>query len=353
MSALKGRSVAELATDLGLVTGRGQTLRPCPACRAERRSRRDGRAPVQLYDARWYCFACSHGGDAVDLLSYVMHGTAFRALDDSRRAEVRAWAARRGWCEVGKSLSSYLDSKVARYTAIDVAKRPDAGEVAAVWGSARQVTSDTEASSWCQGRGLDPERLDGLDLVRVLAIDAGLPAWARYRGTPWSRSGHRLITRVWDAQGRLSGVHARNVRADASPGNKAAWPACGPGSAGGLLMADAAGQRLLAGTPRGPAQDALARSLIVMAEGLPDFLTWAAKLQGDDARPVFGVGSGSWTDAVAARIPSGCRVVVRTHHDAAGEKYARRICETLAGRCTVLRSAPRTEEKENAHATAR
>jgi hypothetical protein len=33
---------------------------------------------------------------------------------------------------------------------------------------------------------------------------------------------------------------------------------------------------------------------------------------------IFGITSGSWSDELAARIPSGTRIIVRTHHDQAG-----------------------------------
>jgi DNA primase len=44
---------------------------------------------------------------------------------------------------------------------------------------------------------------------------------------------------------------------------------------------------------------------------------------------VLGIVSGSWTDELAQRVPAGTRVLIRTDADAAGDKYARRIAETL------------------------
>jgi hypothetical protein len=80
---------------------------------------------------------------------------------------------------------------------------------------------------------------------------------------------------------------------------------------------------------------------VVIAEGEPDFLTWAtmhALKSPTPAYAVLGVIAGSWGDAIAARIPNGSRVIIRTDHDEAGEKYATDIIRTLARRCTVLRS---------------
>ena len=80
---------------------------------------------------------------------------------------------------------------------------------------------------------------------------------------------------------------------------------------------------------------------LVIAEGEPDFLTWASRLSADaEFAPVavLGIVAGAWTPAIAARIPDGARVVVRTHHDEAGRKYAAQIHATLTGRCRLARS---------------
>jgi 5S rRNA maturation endonuclease (ribonuclease M5) len=46
--------------------------------------------------------------------------------------------------------------------------------------------------------------------------------------------------------------------------------------------------------------------------------------------------SGSWSDELADRIPTECRVVVKVDKDKAGEKYRDAICRSLSGRCRVL-----------------
>jgi len=85
---------------------------------------------------------------------------------------------------------------------------------------------------------------------------------------------------------------------------------------------------------------------VVVAEGEPDFLTWAtdASEANEHAPAVLGVTSGSWTAELAARIPDGAEVVVRTHADKGGAAYASKILETLApriaGRRLVVRLAP-------------
>ena len=38
---------------------------------------------------------------------------------------------------------------------------------------------------------------------------------------------------------------------------------------------------------------------------------------------------------IAARIPTGASVVIRTHHDEPGERYAQQIAASLHGRCRI------------------
>jgi hypothetical protein len=96
-------------------------------------------------------------------------------------------------------------------------------------------------------------------------------------------------------------------------------------------MADARALAMLAGKARPVA--------LLVAEGVPDHLTWATRYKAsDDSAPaVLGVLSGSWSDELAARVPDGLRVAVRVHRDDAGNHYAARICASLAARCEVHR----------------
>ena len=82
---------------------------------------------------------------------------------------------------------------------------------------------------------------------------------------------------------------------------------------------------------------------IVIAEGVPDFLVWATKYSdaNEDAPVVLGVIAGSWTDALAARVPRSATIYIRTHRDAAGIKYADAICESLARHGVTRRKRPK------------
>jgi hypothetical protein len=79
---------------------------------------------------------------------------------------------------------------------------------------------------------------------------------------------------------------------------------------------------------------------VVVVEGEPDFLTWATRFSDadEDVPVVLGVLSGGWSNDMAMRIPDDARVVIRTHHDPAGDAYADVVRESLGPRCEVLRS---------------
>jgi len=95
-----------------------------------------------------------------------------------------------------------------------------------------------------------------------------------------------------------------------------------------MVMADEMGRAMLAGH-RAP-------STIVIVEGEPDFLS-RCMVTGDPDVAVLGIVSGSWSQAMADRLPVGARVVIRTDTDQAGDRYAAEIAATLMRRCFVYR----------------
>jgi hypothetical protein len=79
---------------------------------------------------------------------------------------------------------------------------------------------------------------------------------------------------------------------------------------------------------------------VVFTEGGKDFLTWATRegrVSCGRAYAVFGVWQGAWTAELAARIPDGERVIIRTDQNEAGDRYAAAIADTLGARFEVLR----------------
>jgi hypothetical protein len=167
---------------------------------------------------------------------------------------------------------------------------------------------------------------------------------------------YRLAAPMYDAAGDLRALRFRAVDAvhEPDPGAPADSPrlrwrqldvrrkALSPRGArlAGLVLADPWGRALLRGAREvdGVPWD----GAVLVAEGEVDL--WAAASNAARIREGrtfagFAVVSGCWTAALAARIPSGARVMVATDADPAGDRYAEEVRATLAGRCDVRRKA--------------
>jgi hypothetical protein len=323
---------------------------------------------VDTQTLRWKCFSGCHPGHG-DYLHYLNGGRRLQGRDFHetvrRAAEIAGVATDSnsyrnltGGAGRGNTRRSAVqpDSKTGQ-----VLRYPDLGEVSHVWRSCSPVGQDCRARKWLGHRlvagpeyglpeaGQSPQRaiddvvraVEDKDLVRVIPYGLPLPDWASY-GFSWARTNYRLVFPLYDHFGRMRSLHARSLSIQPHSGPKAVT-AKGTSTVG-LVMADALGQQMLAGgaLPEWWQGDTPFR--VVVTEGEPDFLTWA--VQPSDAMEyppavlgIIGGGtSGSWTPDLAARVPSGHKVVIRTHHDEAGQRYAACIHQSLRGRCSVSRS---------------
>ena len=355
-----------VAAALGLEQDRaGRALRPCPGCGAERRGSRDPRGPVGLTPDRggWRCFRCGAGGDGLDLVATRLFAGRLRDLAPENVQDVRDWYAEHGWGSTGTTSESASPPSSVPATTTTAAPpplseiaRPPADEVAELWNACGDVADDGDVSAWLAYRGLDPVKVSDLDLARSLPRTGLFPSWARCAGRPWS-AGWRCIFPVYDATGALASLRARWCRLlaiddaparqldrppEELPSVKSAAAAAGPGSASGLVLADGLLRQLLQSGEMPLWWPEKAPFRIVFVEGEPDFLTWATR-HGDAAETapaVLGLWSGAWTSVLAARIPTGCRILLRTDLDASGHQYATRVARDLADRCEVRRLSP-------------
>ena len=212
---------------------------------------------------------------------------------------------------------------------------PPESEVTALWEACGFTACDVEVRALLASRGLDAELVDDGNLARALPAGAPLPRWARYDGRTWAETGHRLVLPVFDAGGTMRSVRAWRVTENDTPkrlppsGHKAA----------GLVLADPFALGMLAAGRRAEGMPDPLR--VIVAEGEPDFLTWATRFSdaNEEAPLVLALtGPGSWSQEIADRIPDGARVTIWTDHDDAGNRYASNVFESLAPRCTILRA---------------
>jgi len=267
------------------------------------------------------CFGCDWSADVLGLVA------AARGLDARRDfREVLAAAAELGGlhqlvAELAGDAPRALRAVPPLPEPAPEREYPPADEVLAVWSAARPVAEVEACQVTLALRGLFP----GPELARTL-IQAPAQRWARYQGASWLETGHRVLLPTFDARGDLRSLRAWQVNRDAS-GPKRLPPA--GHRATELVLANDLAVCLL--------RESAEPVRLLIAEGEPDFLSLCQQYPG---AAVIGVFSGSWSEAFAARIPFGSLVSIRTHHDAAGQRYADAITKTLAGRALIKRGNP-------------
>ena len=331
----------------------------CPACHAERRhtKRDDKRGALSVKnDELWHCWQCEAGGDAVDLLAFHIAGAKFSACTPEQKAAVRAAALRevpsyastsrpsaRAQRPAPSSPAAAPAQQAASSSSHDREPRyPPGAELDFVWTTSTPLAESEPALSWLrEQRQLDAVAVANAMDLRYLAapLDERAASWAGFRRRAddvfvgWHAAKYRVLFPMYDAAGVMRSLTARRIP-DAKRGPKS-FPPVGYERAG-LVIADRRGQELLAGTLHLP--DAT-RLVIVIAEGELDVAAWSAApvLEPDVVRAVLGIQSGSWTAAVAARIPDGATVLIATDLDNEGEKYAALVGRALAGRVELLR----------------
>jgi hypothetical protein len=272
------------------------------------------------------CFSCDFAGDALHLVAMVRGLHSERDFPDVLREA--AAIAGLDFAELGAGRGRPVPPKQLPARMPD-RSYPLASEVASVWQRCVPVSEHRDAAEWLTSRGLDIDVIALRDLARAIPDDETLlPAWARYQGRTWFETGHRLLLPVFDHAGVVRSVRAAQVVVN-SVGPKRLPPA--GHLAAGLLLANKTARALFGHG---------AKADLLIVEGEPDFLTWASTV--DPNGPplaIVGIGSGSWTHDYADRVPVGTRVVIRTHLDAAGDKYAADVARSLVRRCKPLRPA--------------
>lgn len=326
-------NVAALCAELGLEKSKSEKGKwVCPRHGGGSLSVRVARGTIQVR-----CFGCDLAGDALTLIAEARGldtKTAFpRVLAEGARiaglwAIVEALEKAPG---VSRDPFPVQRPKVIERPEEPEPTYPDGAEVLTLWNASTPVEDDAEVLAMLEGRALSAALITTYELARVLPLaPAPLPRWARFGGRDWRDGGYRLIVPMRDARGTMRSFRAWRVGEGDGP--KRITPA--GHKAAGLVFACPSAVALLEGY-------AFEHELrIIVAEGEPDFLTWATPSDADERQPalVFGVTSGAWSEELAARIPDGAKVIVRTDHDAAGDKYAEAINLSLGKRCRVLRS---------------
>jgi hypothetical protein len=275
---------------------------------------------------RFRCFGCDKSGDALHLIAAVHQLDISTQFKDVLLAAAEAAGLHAVIAEINGE-KPYEKRQIPEPKPSEVPPErayPAMSEVTGLYSACVSVTTDNAASGHLVGRKLDPDEVSRYDLARVLSRTQQLPRWAAYQGGTWRTSGHRMIVPMYDADGDLRSVRAWRIEGDA-PVKRLPPSGC---KATGLVLANQRARALL--TERG------SPCRILVVEGEPDYITAVLRWHW---LPVFGLISGSWGPEFAARIPFGSEVVVMTHHDPAGDKYAELVHRSVRSRAQVIRSA--------------
>lgn len=203
---------------------------------------------------------------------------------------------------------------------------PDRDDVAKFWSECGQVGTSSAAVRMLMDRQIRFDVVDDLGLARVIRNGQALPPGCLYRTRSWVETGHTLILPAWDATGALRSFRGWRVTDGDSPKR---LPPTGFRQAG-LVQANRLAVMMLRRTA--------SPMRIWITEGEPDFFQTATDFGRIDA--VIGIGSGSWTQDFANAVPHGTKVMVCTHADPAGDKYAEHVIETLGDSRNVWRWRP-------------
>jgi hypothetical protein len=330
----------EVASRLGYeVSERARAISThCPSCGSVTRHTKSGdkRGAVGIKPGGlgWRCFQCDAAGDGIDFASYVLHGSRYRELADDHKKSVRDW-----FCPDGTDRPAI--PAVERERPMDLppgfenasAEYPPKGCVDDLWDSCADVVTDNEVMDYLRFRSIDAGVSDFDSGSVARALQPGpLPFWASMSGRSWAESGHRLILPLYSHHGVVRSLVARSVKRN--PTLKSTGPSFGRR---GLVMAGPTAQLVLRLGTAGRFH-ARRKLEVLIYEGEISFLQNAHRDQ-EDHRPdgvyghtaVFGIQQGSWTRDVAARIPNGSLVRIRTHDDEPGKKYAEQIKAVMAG----------------------
>lgn len=352
---MRSMAVLDVAKRLGLSTREPRNssdgeVYDCPACGACTRHRksRDRRGAIGIKGRGWKCFQCDAGGGTIDLVAYVLHGRAYRELDDDGKRGVRARCIEL----TGASDSSTSARSTSRARPTHAPQRPveavesapptyvDAEEARAFWEGCRPVTEAPHTAEAMRARRIDPVAVADLDIARALPKrGVELPSWAMFGRRSWRELGYHWITVMFDACGVMRSCVARNVLDDEERTRLAGFEipkSVAPRgySRAGLVLACPLARQILESGARPDWWPGDVEFRVELCEGEKKLLQRAlSRSDASELAPaVIGVESGAWTPAIAARIPDATTLYIATDQNDAGARYATKIVQSLAPR---------------------
>jgi len=269
------------------------------------------------------CFSCDFTADALGLVEVTLNVPFIEAINEACDLCGRPRPGAPG-------AAAWVPPPAREGVSRPEPRYPWASDLARFWGNLEPAEGNRMAEGLLARRAIDPRLVRTHDLARVITGRVALPEWARYRGSadramPWTETGHLLVLPAYDHTGTMRSVRAWRVFERDEQDVPKRLPPSGC-KASGLVLANLQAQSWLRGE--------LGPSVVVVAEGEPDYLTHATRFDG----PVLGILSGSWTAEFAAAVPIGSTLLLRTDRDQAGDRYADAIAKSVGERAQIRRA---------------
>ena len=328
IQAVKDRySLESIAFQIGMKTS-GKYFGPCPCCNAERRGNpdkpnSDKRPPISFFkvggsETRWQCFACGTKGDIIDMVSYHLHGVKGSVVGDFKEIK-----------EFFKT-NEFADVRVITKEKSNIPQK----DINNLWSNVVQFpvseTMRNDVREFFLKRGIDYASLDEAfvfsnsfkynSLTKVLTSQGRyMPFWP-FR---WANE-YPVAIPLYDANAKLCSFQGRRIKMEEGKMKSM----CPVGfSMDGLFFADTNMRRFLLGEHNS--------SRFWILEGEMDFLALVSdkNLCGEPklrAEPVMAIKNGSFSAFDHIRFPTGADIIIATHNDEAGNKYAEKIAEKIA-----------------------
>jgi len=315
-SVKTAQTINSVASQLGMRTKNGNQYGPCPACEVERRGSSDKRLPIGVFrygeDEFWRCFHCQAKGDIIDLVSYKICGMASKDL--SSYVEVKEFFQLRNYSSEFMAADNSQAPKKEWPPMDDIKKIKTA-----MTETILSKLDHEDVNKFLRSRRLWPHKMDRVSLFpdsfpyeELTKVTTSTGKEMNFWPRVWAHK-YPIFVPLYDVTGTMRSFQGRAIKKDVSP--KSMCPA--GYSMQGLFFANSSTLEFL----RNKTQ--FQRFWIV--EGEIDFLTMDQQVND----PVIGIKNSSISALAGIQFPKDADIIVCTHNDEAGEKYAKKIGKIL------------------------
>lgn len=339
--------VKQAAQIVGMTLARGNSARPCPVCKAEKRGSDDTRGPIGFRNDQrgWTCHACNESGDTTELLAIGWFGSRVRQLSAEDRKRLKSKCMDNGWCTGERRTMNARPKKSEKrkWAVRQFAKQdykppeppPEGGKGPFAW--SRDLPKTCQDALWAddgapvlaylQGRGFDIETIEHWNLGALIVKDDDGKIVEQYVAIPVPRADGVVVNM------RFRSVPGTCLRCSGSgcPKPRNRRPTCKDGQVLKVYLRCPGAPSTLFGVHQ---LEADKNSNIVLVEGELDVMSmWQYGVQ---SNVVSGTaGAGTWAEEWLDQIEPYQHYLIAYDNDKQGEEGAQKVAQALGqNRCS-------------------